>query len=77
MLDLLNEIINVNSSLYKTPQSRLKHQVKIDKIVNNWTKKNTIRFLGKVLSSNSVPWGEVKTFSQFLIIVLSHKGVTR
>ena len=35
-------------------------------LVNKWTKKNTIKYLGKVLSKNSVPWGKVKTFSQFL-----------
>ena len=56
----------INNTLYKTPQARLKNQNKIDKIVETWTKKNSIKYLGKVLSNNSVPWGEVKTFSQFL-----------
>ena len=56
----------INNALYKTPQARLKNQSKIDKIVETWTKKNSIKYLGKILSNNSVPWGEVKTFSQFL-----------
>lgn len=56
----------INNVLYKTPQARLKNQSKIDKIVETWTKKNSIKYLGKILSNNSVPWGEVKTFSQFL-----------
>ena len=56
----------INNKLYKTPQSRLKNQTRIDKIVETWTKKNSVKLLGKILSSNSVPWGEVKTFSQFL-----------
>ena len=56
----------INNALYKTPQARLKNQNKIDKIVETWTKKNSIKYLGKILSNNSVPWGEVKTFSQFL-----------
>ena len=34
--------------------------------METWTKKNSIKYLEKVLSNNSVPWGEVKTFSQFL-----------
>ena len=56
----------INNALYKTPQARLKNQSKIDKIVETWTKKNSIKYLGRILSNNSVPWGEVKTFSQFL-----------
>ena len=55
-----------NNKLYNTPPNRLKNQSKIDALINNWTKKNTIRYLGKALSKNSVPWGKVKTFSQFL-----------
>ena len=56
----------INNELYKTPISRLNNQIKLDKIVNNWTKKNSIKFLGKVLSANSVPWGKVNTFSDFM-----------
>ena len=56
----------INNELYKTPISRLNNQNKLDKIVNNWTKKNSIKFLGKVLSANSVPWGKVNTFSDFM-----------
>ena len=56
----------INNKLYKTPQARLKNQTKIDRIVETWTKKSSVKLLGKILSSNSVPWGEVKTFSQFL-----------
>ena len=56
----------LNNKLYKTPQARLKNQTKIDKIVETWTKKNSVKILGKILSYNSVPWGEVKTFSKFL-----------
>ena len=44
----------------------MKNQSKIDAIVNKWTKKNTLKYLGNILSKNSVPWGKVKTFSQFL-----------
>ena len=55
-----------SNKLYNTPPKRLKNQKKIDMLVNKWTKKNTIKYLGKVLSKNSVPWGKVKTFSQFL-----------
>ncbi len=56
----------LNNNLYKTPQARLKNQTKIDKIVETWTRKNSVKTLGKILSYNSVPWGEVKTFSKFL-----------
>ena len=56
----------INNELYKTPISRLNNQIKLDKIVNNWTTKNSIKFLGKVLSANSVPWGKVNTFSDFM-----------
>ena len=62
----MNKKALVNNILYKTPQARLKNQNKIDKIVETWTTKNSVQYLGKVLSNNSVPWGEVKTFSQFL-----------
>ncbi len=62
----MNKKLLINNALYKTPQARLKNQNKIDKIVETWTKKNSIKYLGKILSNNSVPWGEVKTFSQFL-----------
>ncbi len=62
----MNKKSLINNVLYKTPQARLKNQSKIDKIVETWTKKNSIKYLGKILSNNSVPWGEVKTFSQFL-----------
>ena len=55
----------INNALYKTPQARLKNQSKIDKIVETWTKKFN-KIFRKILSNNSVPWGEVKTFSQFL-----------
>ena len=34
----------INNELYKTPISRLNNQNKLDKIVNNWTKKNSIKF---------------------------------
>ncbi|MEC8099996.1 MAG: CaiB/BaiF CoA-transferase family protein [Pseudomonadota bacterium] len=56
----------INNALYKDPEKRVENQHKIDKIVENWTKKKSIKYLGKVLSANSVPWGEVKTFSRFL-----------
>ncbi len=62
----MNKKALVNNILYKTPQARLRNQNKIDKIVETWTTKNSVQYLGKVLSNNSVPWGEVKTFSQFL-----------
>ena len=66
LLIAMNKKELINKSLYKTPQARLKNQIKIDRIVGNWTKNNTISYLGKILSANSVPWGKVKTFSQFL-----------
>ncbi|MBF95727.1 MAG: Succinyl-CoA--L-malate CoA-transferase beta subunit [Alphaproteobacteria bacterium MarineAlpha9_Bin4] len=62
----MNKISLINNSLYKTPNSRIKNQTKIDKIVSNWTKKNTITNIGKILSKNSVPWGKVNNFSDFL-----------
>ena len=55
-----------NSKLYNTPQKRIINQKKIDRIVNNWTKKFPIKLISKKLSKNNVPWGEVKTFSDFL-----------
>ena len=54
------------NKLYNNPKKRLKNQFSIDRIVNNWTKKHTIKFLGNILSEHSVPYGEVKSFSQFL-----------
>ena len=55
-----------NSSLYNNSQKRLKKKYKIDKLVNSWTKKHSIKSLAKLLSKNSVPYGEIKSFSQFL-----------
>ena len=54
------------NKLFNTPQKRIKNQIKIDKIVNDWTKKNPIKLIAKILSKNNVPWGEVKKFSDFL-----------
>ena len=54
------------NKLYNTPQKRIKNQKSIDNIVNNWTKKNTTKVISKALSINNVPWGQVKTFSDFL-----------
>ena len=62
----MNKKSLINNSLYNNPQARLSNQIKIDRIVNNWTKKNSIKFIGKILSSNSVPWGKVNSFSEFL-----------
>ncbi len=62
----MNKKVIINNVLYKSPQSRIKNQKKIDKIVSIWTKKHSIKFLGKTLSKNSVPWGRVNTFGQFL-----------
>ena len=55
-----------NSKLYNTPQKRIINQKKIDRVVNNWTKKIPIKLISKKLSKNNVPWGEVKTFGEFL-----------
>ena len=66
LINAMNQKELFNNKLYNTPPKRLKNQKKIDMLVNKWTKKNTIKYLGKVLSKNSVPWGKVKTFSQFL-----------
>ena len=54
------------SKFYNTPQKRIKNQKKIDRIVNNWTKKITIKEISKMLSKNNVPWGKVNKFSEFL-----------
>ncbi len=51
---------------YKSPQNRLRNQDKIDKIVNNWTKKYNIKDLANILTKFSVPWGKVKKFKEFL-----------
>ena len=55
-----------NSKLYNTPHKRIINQKKIDRIVNDWTKKIPIKLISKKLSKNNVPWGEVKTFGDFL-----------
>ena len=47
-------------------QRRIINQKKIDRIVNNWTKKFPVKLISKILSKNNVPWGEVKTFGDFL-----------
>ncbi len=64
-----------NNNLYSTPDNRLKNQKKIDKIVNDWTKSRTVNYIGKVLSFNSVPWGKVKSFSQFLLTKTAKKNL--
>ena len=64
-----------NNNLSSTPDNRLKNQKKIDKIVNDWTKSRTVNYIGKVLSFNSVPWGKVKSFSQFLLTKTAKKNL--
>ena len=54
------------NKLYNNPANRLKNQTQIDNIVSKWTKKHSIKYLGKVLTNYSVPWGKVQTFKQFL-----------
>ena len=54
------------NKLYNTPQKRIRNQKSIDNIVNNWTKKYTTKVISKALSINNVPWGQVKTFGDFL-----------
>ncbi len=66
LVTAMNKKELLNNRLFRTPQSRINNQNKIDKIVNNWTKKNSTNFIGKLLSKNSVPWGHVRKFSQFL-----------
>ena len=54
------------NTLFNDAQKRLKNQNKIDKIVNAWTKNFTVRKIGNILSKYSVPWGKVKSFSEFM-----------
>ena len=66
LVNAMNKKNLFTNKLFNTPQKRIKNQKKIDKIVNEWTKKNTLKLLAKILSKNNVPWGEVKKFSDFL-----------
>ena len=66
LVNAMNKKELFNNKLYNTPQKRIKNQKSIDKIVNNWTNKSTIKVISKKLSKNNVPWGQVKTFGNFL-----------
>ena len=54
------------NKLFNNPDKRIKNQIKLDKIIENWTKVKSTKSLGKLLEKNSVPYGQVKSFSQFL-----------
>ncbi len=66
LVNAMNKKELFNNKRYNTPQNRIKNQKSIDKIVNNWTRKNTTKIISKALSTNNVPWGQVKTFGDFL-----------
>jgi CoA:oxalate CoA-transferase len=66
LVNAMNKKELINKKIYNTPQKRIKNQKSLDKIINNWTKKNTIKAISNKLSNHNVPWGQVKTFSDFL-----------
>ena len=66
LVNAMNKKELFTKKIYNTPQKRIKNQKSLDKIINKWTKKNTIRVISKKLSNHNVPWGQVKTFGDFL-----------
>ena len=54
------------NAMYNDTKKRIKNQDKLDEIVEEWTKSKNISYLGKILQKFSVPWGKVRSFSEFL-----------
>lgn len=77
LLKAMNKRELIKSKLFNNPKNRLKNQIKIDRIVNNWSKANKISSLGKLLTKYSVPWGKVKKFKDFLQTETARENFTK
>lgn len=77
LLKAMNRIELFKKKSYMNSRNRLRNTKSLDKIVTNWTKKYTNKQLGKLLSKFSVPWGEIKNFSEFLNSDTAKKSIKK
>ena len=66
LINAMNKPNLIEKKEFCSPEARIKYQKKLDLIVEKWTRSNNLLDLGKKLKQFSVPWGKVRSFSEFL-----------